>query len=169
MFITGTATSTDPQPLAPMAAELAYFSVHNWAFESKTCLLYLYSRLCPSKKKKETWLDDEVKVHYVSLYNQSACYFNWSVLTISAISPSSGFGSLSSNPILVKTVAMFNDGCQAPCQWYVLTIWQKLLSFENMNFLSPHVPYKRKFLQCTFGGKFRISRQIRPPLSILGW
>lgn len=36
-------------------------------------------------------------------------------LTASHISPSSGFGSLSNNPMLVSTVEMFRDGCHAPC------------------------------------------------------
>lgn len=36
-------------------------------------------------------------------------------LTTSHIKPSSGFGSLSNNPMLVKTVEIFKDGCQAPC------------------------------------------------------
>ena len=52
-----TPASTEPQLLAPTAEGLAYFSVHNRAFMSKTCLLYLNSRLCLRKK----WMDDEQK------------------------------------------------------------------------------------------------------------
>ena len=37
------------------------------------------------------------------------------VLTSSAINPLLGFGSLSSKPMLVKTVAILSNGCQAPC------------------------------------------------------
>lgn len=55
-LFTRTPASTEPQSLAPTAAGLAYFSVHNRAFMSKTCLLYLYSRLCLRKKKKHSWM-----------------------------------------------------------------------------------------------------------------
>jgi len=111
-LFTRTPASTEPQPLAATAAGLAYFSVHNRAFMSKTCLLYLYSRLCLGKKKHSWMMSSSALCISIPL---SYCNCYWNVLTISAINPSSGFGSLSSKPILVKTVAILSDGCQAPC------------------------------------------------------
>lgn len=100
---------------------------------SESCIL-------PSRQKLVCYTCIPCSAHsrkYVKLQGTSSYRVNQptllaDLLTASHIRPSSGFGSLSNNPILVNTVEMFSDGCHAPCLFTNTSILIRI-SFNKQN------------------------------------
>lgn len=161
---------------------LACFSVHCLAFLRKTGLLYLNSE--DWEEIREASMERE-KIRSGKL-QRLLLPQKWSrdsekagrgaeearLLTMSAMSGSSGLGSDMSSWMEVSTVAMLRDGLQAPytdrqvATFVLLTMWycNSGLTDEDHRVLqsTPDPPL-------TLGGSLRTSRHILPAESMFGW